>query len=249
MTEVRPVTLVTGASSGIGSEIARIFAAHGHELVLVARRGGELTSLADEIEKTGSCRPTILAFDLTCEHAIGQIADALTGLHLEPQFVVNNAGFGLLGRAAELDLSLQLRMIDLNIRALTELSLRFIDSLERHKGGILNIASVLAFLPGPEMALYHATKSYVLSFSEALHEELRAKGIRVTTLCPGPVDTEFQVRVGGYLARRLIRSAGRVAREGYEGLMNRKRVVLPGTETGFFPFFRASSPRAFCSHC
>jgi short-subunit dehydrogenase len=244
MTEARPVTLVTGASSGLGSELARVFAAHGHELVLVARRESELTLLADEIEKTGPCRPTILAFDLTCEHATDQIADALTSLYLEPQFVINNAGFGLLGRAAELDLPLQLRMIDLNIRALTDLSLRFIDSLQRHRGGILNVASVLAFLPGPEMAVYHATKSYVLSFSEALHEELRPKGIRVTALCPGPVDTEFQVRVGGYLARRLIRSAGRVAHEGFEGLMNRRRVVMPGTDNRIFSLLPRLLPRS-----
>ena len=145
-----------------------------------------------------------------------------------------------MGPAAELHLSLQLRMIDLNIRVLTDLSLRFIDSLERHRGGILNVASVLAFLPGPEMAVYHATKSYVLSFSEALHEELRAKGIRVTALCPGPVDTEFQVRVGGYLARRLIRSAERVAHEGYEGTHEPTACSAP--RHGELDFFLASAP-------
>jgi short-subunit dehydrogenase len=244
MAKARPVTLITGASSGIGAEIARVFAAHGHELVLVARREAELRLLADEIGKTASYRPTILAFDLTRQDAVAQISDALRDLDLEPQFVVNSAGFGILGHAAELDSSLQLRMIDLNVRALTDLSARFTDSLERNRGGILNVASVLAFLPGPEMAVYHATKSYVLSFSEALHEELGAKRIRVTTLCPGPVDTQFQVRADGNLARRLVRSAERVAREGYEGLMSGQRVVVPGTITRIFSILSRLVPRS-----
>ena len=124
------------------------------------------------------------------------IADELRTRGLEPNFVVNNAGFGLVGAAAELDRAEQLAMIDLNARALTDLSLRFIDSLARHRGGILNVASVASFLPGPGLAVYYATKAYVLSFSEALHHELKPKGMRVTALCPGPVATEFQTRAG-----------------------------------------------------
>ncbi len=110
--------------------------------------------------------------------------------------MVNNAGFGLLGEAAELDRARQLAMIDLNIRALTDLSLRWLDSIKRHRGGILNVASIAGFLPGPGMAVYHATKAYVLSFTEALHEELKADGVRVCALCPGPVETEFFERAG-----------------------------------------------------
>ena len=115
---------------------------------------------------------------------------------LEPEIVVNNAGFGLLGTAEKLDRAAQLAMIDLNVRALTDLSLAFIDSLARRKGGILNVASTAGFLPGPGMAVYYASKAYVVSFSEALHEELKPRGVRVTVLCPGPVPTEFQARAG-----------------------------------------------------
>ena len=134
----------------------------------------------------------------------------------KPQSIVNNAGFGLIGRAAELDRAEQLAMIDLNVRALTDLSLAFVDSLARHKGGILNVASLASFLPAPGMAVYYATKAYVLSFSEALHVELRKKGVRVTALCPGPVPTEFQARAGldGAAARRPARIVGRRSRRG-----------------------------------
>ena len=122
-------------------------------------------------------------------------------------------------------------MIDLNVRALTDLSLAFVESLERHQGGILNVASVAAFLPGPGMAVYYASKAYVLSFSEALHHELKSKGVRVTALCPGPVPTEFQARAGvttDTFSPLLTRSAERVAREGYRGLKAGRRVVVPG---------------------
>ncbi|MGC1251936.1 MAG: SDR family NAD(P)-dependent oxidoreductase, partial [Xanthobacteraceae bacterium] len=155
----------------------------------------------------------------------------LKSLGLEPANVVNNAGFGLLGPAAALDRDQQLAMIDLNVRALTELSLAFIESLERHRGGILNVASVAAFLPGPGMAVYYASKAYVLSFSEALHRELAGRGIRVTALCPGPVETEFQLRSGMQLpnAAKIIElPASRVAQLGYDGLMRSRRVVIAG---------------------
>ena len=181
---MKPVTLITGASAGIGTELARVFAANGHELMLVARREDRLIALADEIAASGKPRPTVLALDLERRDAAARIAAELTAQGLEPANVVNNAGFGLAGDAATLDRDEQLGMIDLNIRTLTELSLAFVDSLARHNGGILNVASVAAFLPGPGMAVYYATKAYVLSFSEALHRELHRRGIRVTALCP-----------------------------------------------------------------
>ncbi len=137
-----------------------------------------------------------LSVDLEKRDAVSSLAAELTARGVEPQIVVNNAGFGLVGRAAALGRDEQLAMIDLNIRALTELSLAFVDSLARHRGGILNVASVAAFMPGPGMAVYYASKAYVLSFSEALHQELSPRGIRVTALCPGPVPTEFQARAG-----------------------------------------------------
>jgi hypothetical protein len=230
--EKRPITLITGASAGIGAALAHEFAAHGHELVLVARREQALGALADAIAAKGANRPTVLRADLARADAVQGIAEALDQRGLEPDVVVNNAGFGLLGAADELDRAEQLAMVDLNVRVLTDLSLAFIDSLKRRRGGILNVASIAAFLPGPGMAVYYASKAYVLSFSEALHRELKPKGVRVTVLCPGPVPTGFQARAGmsdDALPRILTRSAEQVARDGYRGLMEGRRVVVPGS--------------------
>lgn len=232
MPALKPVTLITGASAGIGAALAEKFSDHGHVLALVARRAPQLKALADAIEQRGRPRPLVLAIDLTRSDAGSRIAEALREAGYEPQFVVNNAGFGLLGAAAKLHRAEQLAMIDLNARVLTELSLRFIDSLVRRRGGILNVASIASFMPGPGMAVYHATKAYVLSFSEALHRELASRGVRVTALCPGPVMTEFQARAGipeGYSPHFLARSVERVARDGYNGLMRGTRVVVPGS--------------------
>jgi short-subunit dehydrogenase len=226
-----PIVLITGASSGIGAALARVFAAHGHELVLVARRQDRLNALADEIAAAGGSRPAVLAADLERRDAASAIAAELSSRGLEPSVVVNNAGFGLSGAAAAVSRDEQLAMIDVNVRALTELSLMFVDSLARHRGGILNVASVAAFLPGPGMAVYYASKAYVLSFSEALHRELSNRGVRVTVLCPGPVPTEFQARSGMHLnaaARALELSAERVAQIGYDAFMRGKRVVVAG---------------------
>jgi len=228
----RPVTLITGASAGIGAALAHEFAANGHELVLIARREQTLNALADAIEAKGAARPTVLRMDVARVDAARDIAEALGKRGLEPEIVVNNAGFGLLGTADKLARSEQMAMIDLNVRALTDLSLAFIESLERRRGGILNVASVAAFLPGPGMAVYYASKAYVLSFSEALHHELGARGVRVTVLCPGPVETEFHARAGmsaNVFPPLLTRTAERVAREGYQGLKQGRRVVVSGT--------------------
>jgi uncharacterized protein len=229
--EKRPVTLITGASAGIGAALAHEFAAHGHELVLVARREHALGALADAIAAKGANRPTVLRADLARADAVQGIAEALDQRGLEPDVVVNNAAFGLLGAADELDRAEQLAMIDLDVRALTDLSLAFIDSLKRRRGGILNVASIAAFMPGPGMAVYYASKAYVLSFSEALHRELKPKGVRVTVLCPGAVPTEFQARAGmsgDVFPRLFTRSAEQVAKDAYRGFMQGRRVVVPG---------------------
>ena len=226
-----PVTLITGASAGIGAALASVFAEHGHALVLTARRSAQLTAVADAIAAAGKPRPQIIATDLSRPEAAAAIESELYAAGLEVQYLVNNAGFGLVGNATDFGRDEQLAMIDLNVRATTELSLRFIGSLARYQGGILNVASVASFMPGPGMAVYHATKSYVLSFSEALHQELKPLGVRVTALCPGPVETGFQARAGmpeDYFPKIMTRSAERVAREGYDGLMRGKRVVIPG---------------------
>src|SRR5262249_12637701 len=232
---MKPVVLITGASSGIGAALAKVFAAHqhehGHELVLVARRGDRLETLAGEIAASGRPRPTVITVDLERRDGASAIAAELSSRGLEPVIVVNNAGFGLYGEAAALPRDEQLAMVDVNVRALTELSLMFVDSMARHRGGILNVASLAAFLPGPGMAVYYASKAYVLSFSEALHRELSERGVRVTALCPGPVPTEFQARAGmGRIpgARVLELPAERVAQIGYDAFMAGKRVAIAG---------------------
>lgn len=226
----RPVTVLTGASSGIGAALARVFADHGHEVALVARREPELTALADQIAAANRKRPLVLSIDLARSDAPARISHELIARGLEPAIVVNNAGFGLSGAATALDRSEQLAMIDLNVRTLTDMSLRWVESLARHRGGILNVASLAGFLSGPNMAVYYATKAYVLSFSEALHVELKPRGVRVTVLAPGPVPTEFQARAGfgANLPRLLKRTPEQVARAGYAGLMRGRRLVVPG---------------------
>ena len=246
---MRPVTLITGASSGIGAELAHVFAEHGHELVLTARREAELEALASALAASGRPRPLVLPLDLAARDAVARLAAALAANDVEPDNVVNNAGFGLVGNAAELDRDDQLAMVDLNMRALTELSLVFADSLARHRGGLLNVASIAGFLPGPGMAVYYASKAYVLSFSEALHQELRARGVRVTALCPGPVPTGFQARAGlrpGGVGDRgpLVLPARRVAEIGYAGLVRGKRVVVAGWGNRLAVLFMGLMPPA-----
>jgi short-subunit dehydrogenase len=247
MSPMRPVCLITGASAGIGTALAREFAKAGHALVLTARREVQLAALADEIAAEDLTRPLVIAADLATPAGPACLAEALAERGLEPAIVVNNAGFGLLGEAAELDRAHQLAMIDLNVRALTDLTLRWLDSIRRHRGGILNVASVAGFLPGHGMAVYHATKAYVISFTEALHAELKAEGVRVCALCPGPVETDFFSRAGmpqDYFPDYMTRSAEQVAREGYEGFMGGHRVVVPGKPNRIMSLLPRLLPRA-----
>ena len=207
-----------------------------------------LTTLAGEIVAAGGAAPIVIACDLEQPDAGDKIAAVLAAEAVEVEFVVNNAGFGLFGRAIELDRAEQLGLIAVNVAALTDLSLRFSDSLIRHRGGILNVASIAAFLPGPGMAAYYASKAYVLSFTEGLRQELAPRGVRVTALCPGPVPSEFQVRAGfepGFDSAILNVSASDVAQAGYRGLMANKRAVLPGLGIKIVPFLLRLFPRGF----
>jgi len=244
--ELRPVTVITGASSGIGAALAHVFSAHGHEVVLVARREQALNAVAESVAAKGRPRPTVLRLDVARVDAAGDIAEALARRSLEPEIIVNNAGFGLLGTADKLDRAAQLAMIDVNVRALTELSLAFVESLARRKGGILNVASTAGFLPGPGMAVYYASKAYVVSFSQALHEELKPRGVRVTALCPGPVPTEFQARAGmarDFFPAFLVRSAEAVAEDAYRGLKRGRALVIPGLPNKLVPALAGILPQ------
>jgi short-subunit dehydrogenase len=242
------VTLITGASAGIGTELARVFASNGHRVALAARRADRLAALAGEIIASGRAAPIVIACDLEQPDAGDKIAAALAAEGAEVEFVVNNAGYGLFGNAIELNRAEQLGIIAVNIRAMTDLSLRFSEQLIRHRGGILNVGSIAGFLPGPGMAVYYASKAYVLSFSEALHRELAPRGVRVTALCPGPVPSEFQARAGfkpTFNSTILDVSASDVAKAGYRGLMANKRAVLPGFGIRLVPLMLRLLPRGF----
>jgi uncharacterized protein len=242
------VTLITGASAGIGMELARIFAAKGHRVALTARRADRLNQLAGEIVAAGGAQPIVISCDLEQADACDTIEGALAAAGVEVEYLINNAGFGVFGRANKRDRNDQLGMIAVNIRALTDLTLRFADQLIRNRGGILNLGSIAGFLPGPGMAVYYASKAYVLSFSEAMRREFAPQGVRVTVICPGPVLTEFQTRAGfspGVDSAILNVPAAEVARQGYEGLMADKRAVLPGLGIKMVPFLLRLFPRSF----
>jgi short-subunit dehydrogenase len=213
--------------------------------VLVARRTQELERLAGKIAAAGAPRPSVLGLDLANPGAGDRVAAELLARGLAPRNVVNNAGFGLVGPAAELDRAEQLAMIDVNVRTLTDLSLAFVPSLVEHRGGILNVASVAGFLTGPGMAVYYATKAFVLSFGEALHYELAPQGVRVSVLCPGPVPTEFQARAGIERRQSLMdRPVEEVAQAGYDGLMRGRRLIVPGWQNRIISRIPRILPRA-----
>lgn len=227
MTEPRPATLITGASAGLGVEFARQCAKRGDEVVLVARRTDRLQELAAEI---GNAH--VIAADLTEDGAPTKVVAETIARGMWVRTLINNAGFGLRGRFDELPLARQLEMIDLNIRALTNLSFVVINDMVLKGGGsILNVASTAAFQPGPKMAVYFATKAFVLSFTEALHEEWKDCGIKVSALCPGPTRTEFGevagIRTLGQFDR-LAMNAEPVVRAGLEGLEANRAVIIPG---------------------
>lgn len=231
--ETRRLALITGASGGIGADLARVFARHGHDLALVARSRGKLEALADEIAASGGPRPLVLVFDLTEQGAAKKIAAALEAAGAMPEILVNNAGFGLAGEAAGLDPAEQLAIVDLNIRAAVEITLCFLPAIRAARGKILNVASIAAYFPGsPGMAAYYASKSFILSFSLALAQELRSQGVAVSALCPGYTKTDFQARAGiganMDLGRLPASTAMEVAEAGYAGLIAGRREIVPG---------------------
>ncbi|HEX8937006.1 MAG TPA: SDR family oxidoreductase [Sphingomicrobium sp.] len=221
------VALVTGASAGLGVEFARQLAKRGHALVLAARRKDRLEALAKEL---GNARA--IAIDLSKPNAAAKLMAELEANGDTVDLLVNNAGFGLIGRFAELDAKRQRQMVDLNVGALTDLCRAAAPRMiERKSGGIINLASTAAFQPGPKMAVYFATKAFVLSFTEAVHEELKAHGIKVSCLCPGPTHTEFG-EVAGFggnsVFDHVAMGPAEVVAAGLAGLDRNQAVVVPG---------------------
>ena len=230
-----PVALITGASAGLGRELARLFAADAHHVVLVARREQRLQELARELEESfGPCATCIRA-DLAAPGASRALAEELERRGLVIDTLVNNAGFGYIGDFVDEAIDNVEDMTRLNVGALTELTRLLVPSMKaRGRGRVLNVASVASFMPAPRMAVYFATEAYVLSFSDALGEELKGSGVTVTALCPGPTPTEFSSvanrgRDYSGRSRSLARvDAPSVARAGYRALMKGRRYVIPG---------------------
>ena len=238
------VALITGASAGLGVEFARQLSSKGHRLVLAARRRDRLDVLVAEL---GNARA--IEIDLSQPGATPVLMSDLREAGDQVDILVNNAGFGLRGPFAELDAARQREMIDLNCGVLTELCRAVAPAmLERRSGAILNVASTAAFQPGPWMAVYFATKAYVLSFTEALHEELKPHGVKVSALCPGPTRTEFG-SVAGIQSLgqfdRLSMEAGPVVRAGLDGLENNRAVVIPGATNRIGAWSTRFAPRSF----
>ncbi len=236
--------LITGASSGIGYELSKLFAADGANLVLVARNEQRLNEIASDL----GVRVTVLAKDLSDPASPDEIAAALQAQSIGVDVLVNNAGFGTYGPFAKLDWAEELRMLQVNVVSLTHLTKLFLPGMiERRSGRILNIGSTGSFAPGPLMAAYCATKAYVLSLSEAISEEVRGTGVSVTALCPGVTRTGFQARANvehTQLTSGSMMSARQVAEAGYKALLRGQAVVVPGFVNQLLAFAVRITPRS-----
>jgi short-subunit dehydrogenase len=226
---MKNTALITGASSGIGKELARIHAKNNGDLILVARRLNLLESLKEELETTFSIQVLVFEFDLTETNAGSKLVDLIKEENIKINYLFNNAGFGGYGDFVERELNLDLEMIQLNVTALVELTHGIAKQMIENGGGkILNTASTAGFLPGPLQATYFATKAFVVSFSQALNQELRSKKVSVTALCPGPVRTEF-IAVAGMSKSQMFqraKSAEYTANKGYNAMMNDKLICI-----------------------
>ena len=240
--------LITGGSVGIGGALADVFAAHGHDLILVARNREKLEARGRDIHARFGVEVTCLPEDLTDAGAPARLQKAIADNGLDVQCLVNNAGVGLYGRFVKTDLNAELKMIQLNVTSVVELTKRLLPSMvDRGSGRILNVASTAAFVPGPWMSVYYATKAFLLSFSEAINYELKPMGITVTTLCPGPTESEFKVRAGSQRSRlfeAFVMDAPRVARVGYDAMMKGKPLAIPGLRNKLIPVAARLTPRS-----
>ncbi|NWF69818.1 MAG: SDR family oxidoreductase [Chloroflexi bacterium] len=239
--------LITGASGGIGLEFGKIFAREGYNLVLVARSGGKLHEIAAELTKQYGAQVTVLAQDLGQPNAAQAVYDALQAQNINVDVLINNAGFANYGYFTEIETQKDLDLIQLNIAVLTHLCKLFLPGMKAHGWGrVLNVASTAAFFPGPLMAVYYASKAYVLSLSEALAREMRGTGVIVTALCPGPTESGFQQRAAmedSKLVQGGLMSAAQVAEEGYRALMGGTTVVVTGIMNKIIAFSHRLMPR------
>ncbi|PLX26129.1 short-chain dehydrogenase [Candidatus Parcubacteria bacterium] len=242
---MQKTVLITGASSGIGYELCKRFAQNNHNIVLVARNKEKLDTIAKELSSTHDIQTHVFTHDLTDDDAPQKLYAEIKENNITIDILVNNAGFGLYGKFTETNLAKELDMIKINISALTELTKLFLpDMISKKSGKVLNIASTAAFQPGPGMAVYYASKAFVLHFSEALGEELKNTGVSVTTLCPGPTRTGFEKAAELRFPKTMkVMNADEVAYVGYRGLIKNKRVVIPGFRNKLLAFANRLAPR------
>jgi len=245
---VSETVLITGGSGGIGLALARLFVEHDHAVVLVARDAARLAEAARALDPPGTARVTAIAQDLSAPGAADALFRQLDAARIDPTIVVNNAGFGLHGSFARNSLDRERAMIQLNVTTLTEITKLALERmLRRGSGRILNVASTAAFQAGPFMAVYAATKAFVLSLTEAIANETRGSGVTVTALCPGPTATGFEARAelgGARLFKRGVQDADTVARRAYAGLMRGERLVIPGLRNKMLVQVLRVSPRS-----
>jgi uncharacterized protein len=244
---MRETVLITGASSGIGLELAKCFAADGCRLILVARNREALEKLAEELRRENKIEVIVLPADLALPETPKRIFEKLSAQKISVDMLVNNAGFGAHGVFVEMSLPRQLEMLQVNIAALTELTGLFLPAMiQRKRGGILNVGSVAGFLPGPGMAVYYATKAFVVSFTEALSEELLGTGLTLSVLCPGPTESNFGNVARGGKIRQLNTSkmsAEVVAQYGHRAFRNGRVIAIPGVQNKLFVFLNRFAPR------
>ncbi|MNW31301.1 NADP-dependent 3-hydroxy acid dehydrogenase YdfG [compost metagenome] len=245
---MKKTVLITGVSGGIGKELADRFAKDGFNLVLVARSKGKLLELAKEYQKQHGTHALVIAKDVASPGVPEEIFAELKEKGIVVDYLVNNAGFGLYGTFLETNLKEETNMIDVNIKALTIMTKLFLpDMVKRGQGGVMNVASLVAFFPGPMMSIYYATKAYVLSFTEALENELSGTGVTVTALCPGVTSTGFVDRSGmgdsKLIKNGAIMEAGQVAEEGYRGFLRGDTIIIPGARNRLMAFIPRLLPR------
>ena len=240
--------LITGASSGIGLELAKIFAQSGHNLILVARSESKLNKLREELVQQHSVHVEMIIADLAKADAAAQLVDEVNKRKLVVDILINNAGFGELGKFSEISTDRQINMIQLNVVTLVHLTrLLLPEMLKRKSGGILNVGSTAAFQPGPNMAVYYATKAFVLSFSEAIHEELQGSGVKVVCLSPGPTETGFGKDSGLDKAKMFtanVMSAAKVASVGAKAFESNRAIAVPGWKNWLGTLLTRVAPRA-----
>jgi short-subunit dehydrogenase len=226
---MKNVALITGASSGLGKEFARIHASRGGDLVLVARREAELNVFKEELQGKNNVNVLILTFDLTVSDAVEKIVNEIDSKGIQVDMLINNAGFGGYGNFHERELNRELEMIRLNVEALTKLTHYLLPQmLKRNEGHILNVASVAGFMPGPLQSVYFATKAYVVSFTQGVAAEISGSGVKISALCPGPVHTGFE-NAAGLAGGNLFKGAAqahKTALIGYNGMLRGRRIIF-----------------------